>query len=195
MQETRQCKEHSTPPSLWLFYDGSRIAKLTIPLDRENLKSPQAILLHCPLQSSGLHSWKLAWKRKATARFLCWLLHLDQEPSGVCEQSLSAKPYLVEYRQELLSLKCCKKPVCIFPHLFPLGKYGLLKYKEKGWILSLAKIWLPYKSSLVSYIFHHRMKHWNSFYPLHTIFISCRYFCKIPFSGWTWQMQFHNFQT
>lgn len=33
---------------------------------------------------------------------------------------------------------CSKKPL----H-FPLCKYGLLKYK--GWPLSLAKIWLPYK--------------------------------------------------
>lgn len=28
----------STTPSLCLFYDGSKIVKLTIPLDRENLK-------------------------------------------------------------------------------------------------------------------------------------------------------------
>lgn len=95
----------STTPSLCLFYDGSKIVKLTIPLDGENLKSLEAISLHCPLQSSGLHSWKLAWKREATARIL---FYLDQEPSGVCEQSLSEKPYLVECRQELLSLNAAK---------------------------------------------------------------------------------------
>lgn len=34
-----QRARHSTPPSLCLFYDGSKIVKLTISLDRENLKS------------------------------------------------------------------------------------------------------------------------------------------------------------
>jgi len=61
------------------------------------------ILLHCPLQSSGLLElcWKRAWKRKEKARSLCWVRQLDWQPDGVCEQPLAAEPFLAEYRQEL----------------------------------------------------------------------------------------------
>lgn len=34
-----QRARRSVPASLWLFYDGSKIAKLTITQERENLKS------------------------------------------------------------------------------------------------------------------------------------------------------------
>jgi len=34
-----QRARHSVPASLWLFYDGSKIVKLTITQERENLKS------------------------------------------------------------------------------------------------------------------------------------------------------------
>lgn len=127
-----QRARHSIPSSLCLFYDGNKIVKQMIPLDRENLKSLLAILLHCPLQSSGLHSWKLAWKRKATARFLCWTLHLGHERSGFCEQPLSAKPYLVEYRQELLSLSAAKSQFTSFLTFFPWSSMDYWNTKRKA---------------------------------------------------------------
>lgn len=115
-----QRARHSIPAPLWLFYDGSKIAELTITREREfKVTIGQFIALPSAVPRIARALLEVGLEKEGKSKISVLDSPNRSTAQWVCEQPLSAEPFLAEHRQELPSLDATKGNFTSFPIFLP----------------------------------------------------------------------------